>query len=178
MIACGRGINMNRNTPPALLSVHCGVRFLLAQVNLAAGPDEDGLFFQVLVGDLCPELGDLLLQVWAAAQAQRGKDGAVSSKAAGEVSWWVDSWPGVGGWQGAHLPLFLGQCLVRALPCAASCSCAKRKRFMSGEAPCARRGGRREQVGRGCLRSRHTGRALGCQLSVTRRTASAMVLCG
>ena len=34
-----------------------------------------------------------------------------------------------------HVELFFGQVLIRALPCAASCCCAYRYRFMSGEAP-------------------------------------------
>ena len=41
---------------------------LLAKVDPAAGPDELGLLFQVLFGDLRPEFGDLLLQVRAPAQ--------------------------------------------------------------------------------------------------------------
>ena len=48
--------------------VHTASDPLLAKVDPAAGPHELGLLFQVLVGDLCPELGDLLLQVRAPAQ--------------------------------------------------------------------------------------------------------------
>ena len=94
----GRTLQHEDTTP----KLHNTCDSLLAQVDLAAGAGEDGLLFQVLLGDLRTELGDLLLQVRTPARARHQRQ----QRSARER----------GSWSGSPLPSAEGRCGWRGAP--------------------------------------------------------------
>lgn len=103
--------------------------------TLRPGPARMGSFFKYFSGICARSLATCSCKCGhLRGRGIRGSSAQHASGALGQAALFLARRGGAAG--EAHPPLFLGQCLILALPCAASCSCAKRKRFMSGEAPC------------------------------------------